>query len=329
MIEETKGLDSYSPDAMIACPGCVRLNPPNRLSCIYCGKDLELDEQQKKAVDPVIRPAEPWEDALNLILMGGDLGSWNASSRIFGIEKKTIEVYSGASPVPIARTISRSSADLAVERAAGEGIDLLIAADGQMDVKSPPCRVRSLKFLVDGMQAEPFNDRVELPKSFEPSLIVVGVLTRKDLASTEKRGRSGDAVLDAAETGADEPVIDIYADGIAGGLRVRQDGFDFSCLGREKAFTAAENMRLLTPRIRTAFPGVRLDERYRRLRGLISLVWPPTETASAEGVERKSFGGYALKRVVSTDNMEQFTKYSRMLKLLNDVGLLPNENDQR
>ena len=61
---------AFEPDEMLACPGCSRRNPPNRLNCFYCGRELEIIPKKAVLVRPVLRHLESWEKGHNLVYLG-------------------------------------------------------------------------------------------------------------------------------------------------------------------------------------------------------------------------------------------------------------------
>lgn len=307
------------PGEMENCPKCGRRTPPDRLNCLYCGAVLELTEEQEMAARPVLRKIEVWEPGWNLVVTSAGAGSTAEAADLLRLEPEDAEgLFKAASPVPVARTSSSEEADIVVKRLAALGIEAVAVADETLDPRNPPRRLRGLEFLDGAIRPVKFNDPQPDDPAFEPVMIVEGFVIRKRLESTEKRSRGSEKLIDSAETGADETVIDIYGAFDAGGFRIRQEGFDFSCLADRKAFTASENIRLVLEELRDRFPDAAYCGSYRSLRRALGIVWPQTESTSSEGVERKSFRGYAKKKVAVIDNEEQFARFSRMMNVLRE-----------
>ena len=120
-------------------------------------------------------------------------------------------------------------------------------------------------------------------------------------------------MLNATETATDERLIDIYSRDYENGFRIEQKGFDFSCLGEEKSLLAAENIQKLARKLKAIAPDASLVEDYIQLRALIGKVWEIAERKDSKGLVRESFGKFNLGNVTTVSNLEQFTKYSRML----------------
>src|SRR5688572_9496157 len=59
---------AFDPQELVACVGCGRSNPPTRLKCLYCGRDLETKAENAELIKPTLRKLELWERGINLIL---------------------------------------------------------------------------------------------------------------------------------------------------------------------------------------------------------------------------------------------------------------------
>lgn len=305
------------PEAMVACPKCGRASASDRLNCLYCGTALELTEEQKMSARPVLRKIELWEPGWNVIAISVGPDAASALTDLLRIGGEDAEELIGVGfPVPVARLSTEEEALFVVKRLSLLGIESAAVADDALDPGNAPRRLRGVEFLGSSVRPLAFNDPGPDDTEFSPEVIVEGFLNRKRLESTEKRSRRNETILDSSETGEDETVIDIYGPGEGRGFRIRPDGFDFSCLGTRKAFTAAENMKLLVDELRSRFPDAVWSDSYRRSRRALGIVWPQTERTSSEGVERRSFRGYAKKKVAITDNEDQFTRFSRMINTL-------------
>lgn len=323
MVEERKEPDVAGTAHLATCPDCGRSSPASRLKCLYCGSSLELSDEQKRSIDPVFRKPEIWEPAFNVIYIPGaklpEADSVRQAAGIVGLAPDEAEaVFEQKTALPIARVASGEEAEIIADRLTGAGLHTLLVTDSELALRRPPSRLRGLEFHEDGIAPDLFNEPGKKGKAFMPVLIVEGFLNRKRLESTEKRSGKGEKILDSAETGDDETVLDIYGPSDLAGYRIRPDGFDFSCLGERKAFTAAENIRGLSAYFREAYPQADFETGYRALRGVLGITWPQTHSTSAEGVERRGIGGYATRKVAFTDNEDQFTRYSRLLRILVD-----------
>ncbi len=311
----------FGQDELIVCGSCSRANPPNRLECIYCGEALELNEEQKQALQPVVSTAEAWEPAVSIVLVAKPepegTEALTEASKMLSLEREVLGAITEARPpLPLVRTAALAEAELVCERLRALGFNVLAIQDRDLAPEAPPVRLRSVSFGKESISAVPFNPGSVEVVRFTPGLIVRGTIVRRELRSTEGRSRGRGRLLETTEMGADEAVVDVYPVDDARGFRIRRDGFDFSCLGSGRALTANENMGLLVEVFNQRFPECEVAEDFRSLRAMLSAVWPPSEMSSSEGVERKSFGGFAKRKMVVTDNEEQFTRYSRMIRYL-------------
>lgn len=315
-ITENPRPQAVSPAEMVKCGVCGRASPPSRTTCLYCGATIEVPAELRSKFWPVLKRADAWESGFSVLIEGSDEMSVEEIADGLGIERETAREFLGSGePLPVLRTAGRADAEALKTRLSAAGVGVIIVGDEDLQIAEPQVRLREIAFRAGKLIPSAFNREKQIDP-FEPSLIVQGFINRKQLESKEARKQKGGGVVDSVETGADEVVIDIYGTGSMTGVRIRTDGFDFSCLGQRKAFTAAENIRSLVTVLREEFSGAEAATQYKSVRHLLGIAWPSSETASSEGVERKSFGGYTKKRTYRTDNEEQFLRYSRLRQFL-------------
>ena len=128
-----------------------------------------------------------------------------------------------------------------------------------------------------------------------------------------KSRRAENEILDTSEFFSDETVIDIYLSTHSETWRINAGGFDFSCLGPDKALIANENMTRLQRRLITQATNARLDDSYNRLRPVLDLVWGPEQETKSSGWRRERPGKLSLGMATINSNESQFTRYSRLL----------------
>lgn len=294
------------------------MNPLTRTSCIYCGIDLELDDDQRREMRPVLRKIEDYEPGFNLIFVPTeDKADHSASALVAEMLRldrdETLELLRSPHPIPLGRAAKENEATVVAEKLGAAGLGILVIGDGELAFNSPPKRLRGIEFVGGAILPLLFNPADGSPPPSAVELIVTGTIVRREVSSSEKRVRGGDnRVLDSAEIGTDERVLDVYVEGDPSGFRIRENGFDFSCLGSSKKMLASENLPLLTEKLRLEFPSAAFVDSYGKMRRHLGHAWPVDETASSKGFERKSFGGYARLRTVATDNEAQFTRFSRL-----------------
>lgn len=313
---------AYASDEMIECEKCRRANPPNRLKCLYCGAELEFSDAQTGFIKPVLRKLEAWEKGFNLIFLPDEFSKIDAEklreiNRMTRIETETLQkLFESKTPLPLARAESEKEAEIVRRRFEENGIKTALLSDEKLAVETPPVRLRGLEFSDDKIYLINFNTDDVFEKSREDlELIVGGAIFQKRVEATEKRNKKGEnSLLGATETATDEKLFDIYFRGDDAGFRVQQNGFDFSCLEDEKGILAAENIPKLAKKLKSFAPDAKLIEDYLPNRFVVGKVWEIAERKDSKGLVRENFGKFNLGNVTTVSNLEQFTKYSRMLK---------------
>src|SRR3954454_7533097 len=58
---------AFDRDELVPCSGCGRMNPPNRLKCIYCAQELDAELKTGGSGKMAFRSLELWEKGFNLI----------------------------------------------------------------------------------------------------------------------------------------------------------------------------------------------------------------------------------------------------------------------
>lgn len=316
--EEASPAEGFGPSRMIECAGCSRSNPPTRTDCIYCGAELELTAEQRDSLRPVLKKIGDLDRGFNIIVVYGSriadpAAAAEAAAMLRLGAAELQQMLDSGSPVPAGRAGSEAEAHIVCEKLSVLGIEAEVVSDADLAHTTPPARLRGLDFGENSIVPHLFNSDGREAKPARVALIVTGAIFRKELESTEKKKRGGESqILESTEIGSDEFLIDLYPPEEAAGFRIRGEGFDFSCLGAEKKLLASENLSLLSEKLRAAFPEARFVDDYGKLRRTLGLVWPLTESSSSAGWQRKSFGGYAVQKVTRTDNVDQFTRYSRL-----------------
>jgi len=307
----------FSSEQMIACTTCLRSNPPNRASCLYCGKPLESDSIDTSIAKINYQSPEPWEDGFSLVYAGvGELAAETISSaaKLLQIEKEFLQnLLAIGAPVPLIYLRSLPDAGLLASRLSECRFDCAIVGDDLLLPRIPPTRIRSAQFSDDGIILEDFNTgefgRLDLSDSV---LIVVGALVKTSTEVSGKLGRKAIKKADESLAFADESVIDLYPRSDVYGFRIRSAGFDFSCLGDRMRPLATENVNELVSVLRSRIPSVVFVDAFRVAVPLISSVWPIDEIKQSSQISRSTFGGVRKKTLTILDNTSQFSKFSRL-----------------
>ena len=306
---------AYSAAEMVTCPKCSRANAPNRFNCIYCGGELGTDGRQIDPAKLKLRSAEDWEQGYNVVLLNAGSADFGRAASVLNLNRELLDEYAKSNqPMPVSRLSSRNEAEVIAERLDGCGAAARIVSDESLDAGHPPKRLRGIRFIGDGMlQLISFSDGRPIDlRAEDVALIVCGTIRKSELATSSKRKKGAFKAVEETATSSDTSVIDIFANGDAGGFRILSTGFDFSGLGGEMTQLASKNIKILTEKLRTACPAARFDDRYDEISWLLDAAWPVEASRQSGGVQRGPIGGVEAKSVETSDNTKQFTRYSRL-----------------
>lgn len=309
---------AYKPEELIICDGCKRTNPPTRLACFYCGKQLEISEEQAQAIKPKLRKLEIWEKGFNLIFKPDNKGFDETTraeiAKLLNLETETLEkICAAETPLPVARAESEKEAEIVRERLSEMNFENFVLSDETLADGKPPTRLRGLEFFEDKLILIFFNsDEIAEIALDDLVLIVTGAIFERKTESVEKRKKGENKLLTATETATDEMLFDIYSRDDSAGFRVFAKGFDFSCLEAEKEILAKDNLKKLVQKLKSAARGAKLVENYLQQRENLGSVWETEEKTDSKGVTRQSFGSFNLESSIIVSNQAQFNKYSRL-----------------
>jgi len=303
----------YSADALITCGKCSRSNAPNRLECMYCGATLNVDPRTLEKV--TARVLEAWEPGTSIVITGGD-GDAERASHLLSIERDQLaEILRSAVPLPLAR-MEAGSAELVAKKIEALGYTTRLIDDSDLELKRPPVRIAAMSIRPDTLTLIGLNTRDGHTVSWdELRLIVKGTFSSGKIDSFEKRRLRSTTVMSETVTSADEPVLDLYAGEDKNGFRVQLSGFDYSCLGEKMAPLANENMSRLQAMLVARSPGAKVLE-YTPIRHLLTGIWDIESRKDPKGLVQTGVGKREFGVVHSTSNVEQFTRFSRLQRLM-------------
>ena len=301
---------------LVGCTECGRKNPPNRLQCLYCGRDLELEPELATALKPEWRKPDAWESGFNIVFVEArSEASVEKAARTLSLETTDLRrILQGNVGLPLARVADKSDANALLECLNTMGFSCRIVSDADLGAKKPPIRLRSITISDNGFGFVDFNTGAVTSVKCEDILVIVpGIVSSSRVDTLEKRKRKKETkLLDESATMSDELVLDIYIAGDQNGFRIQQAGFDFSCLGPDKGLLATENLRLLTVMLKDRSPNAKLVLNYTEVRYALGLVWEIESRRDSKGLVHVGFGKREFGAVSSTSNLVQFTKYSRL-----------------
>lgn len=284
------------------------------MNCLYCSVPLPVTESSARLRKPILRRPEKHQLGYNTIYLPGDrefsAETISEAAALLKLKEPELErILAEGVPLPLARTASREEAQLILDRLQGLGFRVVTLVD-EGTIK----RVKSMVFdetqLVINPQA---NDGVVVPWSNIILLVPARIVEKRVEVKEVKSRRAENEILDASEFFSDETVLDIYLSTHSETWRVSARGFDFSCLGSEKALIANENMTRLQRRLAAQAANARFDDSYNRMRPILNLIWEPEQETKSSGWRRERPGKLSLGMETINSNESQFTRYSRML----------------
>jgi len=309
---------AFAADDLVRCAKCSRSNGPNRLKCLYCGAMLDVGVDRLGSLGNSFRKLESWELGCNVIVLP-DASRMDVDpaelAKILPLETAAIDrILRSSTPLPIGRVESEKEAAMLQQRLSELAVVSHIIADAVLAPGKPPKRIRSVEFLAEAIVLLDFNTgKIYRIPTADVAVIVPGSITRSRLDSIEKKRRGGRTTLiDESATVFDEIVLDIYTRDDPTGFRVYPAGFDFSSLGVDKGLFARDNFRLLVRRLCDHAPGAKLVDTYADVRDQLGLVWEVAVQNDPRGLQRSGFGKREFARVMTTSNLDQFTRYSRL-----------------
>lgn len=316
LIDQYPASAGFSPAEMLECPKCGKPNAPTRVNCLYCAAALENLSAGGDAVRLDLTPPEPHEEGISVIILPVASGEARPAAALLGRSVDEVgKIVSTGVPFPVARLRTKELADMLGVQLTNFGFRCSTLWDSELDVRNPPRRIRGIEFSVDRMRMFDFNTTAVFEASIDDvQLLVAGrhAVSRSTTSERVKRGKSDTKKPEEMKEQRDEKMLDVYLKGDERGFRIRTSGFDFSCLGEAKTMFASENIDLLAEKIAGLREGIVWDTGYNDMRDLLDPVWEPDFRREAQGLHRSGLGRLSRQASDVFDNLNQFTKYSRM-----------------
>ena len=305
----------FSAEQMIRCEECLRANPPTRASCLYCVAPLPLTESSARLIKPALRPPEKHQLGYNNILLPHEQAVSDevvaGAAELLKLTAENVRAcLSQGVPLPVTRTVSSVEAELVTERMRELGLDCLTVSDDELG--NAVRRVRSMTFDDTSLTIHQAGAATDISWG-DIVLIVSGRLFETRLEIKERMTRKPEnEILDTSEFFSDEFVIDFYTATHSSTWRVGASGFDFSCLGRDKALVVNENIGKLLGLMIEKARNAKVDDSYGGLRNLLELVWTMESETQSSGWRRERPGKLSVGVSTIRSNETQFTRYSRL-----------------
>jgi len=304
----------------VACPKCGRLNGLHRATCLFCGQPLLIPGQESQVL-PSLREADDIEPGYNVIFLPPVLSTPGVVEEVATVGRLTPEqaerLLASPSPVPIARAATSHDAVLLTQRLAQSGLRTVVLSDRQLSPLHPPRRARALVSVGEYLEVwgSETTTPIRLPWK-DISLLVFGLLRfRQVLARESMATRRTKAEREELLTNDEEvPVIDLFGPTLATHIRIRADGFDYSCLGPRRGLLAAENhVRLGDWLLASVSAPTVVNRDFRTVAQAIEPIWGLTKTKSRQPFKRAGIGKVSAEMTEYVDNDRQFTCFARSL----------------
>jgi hypothetical protein len=270
---------------------------------------------------PVLRQPEKHQLGYNNILLPVEREVATAivteAAALLKLSTENVEqLISQRIAMPVARTATREESELVTLRLRDLGLSCVTVSDEALGLASSDNvvkRVRAMNF--DGERVLISHSGTEEANiSWSDVILILParlIETRLEIKERMTR-KSEKEILDTNEFFRDEAVIDFYHTADSFTWRVNATGFDFSCLGKEKALVANENIGRLQRLIVERSVNARFDDSYQRVRNLLELAWSTQSEMQSSGWRRERPGKLTVGLATTKSNETQFTRYSRL-----------------
>jgi hypothetical protein len=270
---------------------------------------------------PVLRQPEKHQLGYNNILLpvAGEVATHivsDAAALLKLSAENMHQLMSRSVPMPVARTASREEAELVKLRLADLGLKCVTVSDEELGLASSENVVKRVRAMrLDEQQLVIYHSGTgETTVAWSDVILILPariIETRLEIKERMTRKQENE-ILDTNEFFRDEMVIDFYTVRDWFTWRVSASGFDFSCLGSEKALVASENIGKLQRLIILKAANASVDDSYRQVRNLLELVWGTHQETESSGWRRERPGKLSVGVTTTKSNETQFTRYSRL-----------------
>lgn len=297
---------------------CGRRTPIDRVSCIYCGRELDIpaDRGPDRGIKVNFRQFELTQQGF--LVVAKDLGRCSEP----GVIQKLIPLsfdrahssFPSNIPLPLVRLRTSAEATIVSERLSSVGLQCSVIDEITLAPHVQPIRIRSLIPTERGVSFVPFNSE---PSDVYPwhaiTTVVMGRLLHRRLDSLEKRShRKKSVTLEDNLSVIDSPVIDIYVADNASGFRLLPAGADFSFLRNEMSPLATDNMAKVASVFERRAVDGRIVPDYDNIRWLLGEIWPETGSSNSSRIVGGLLTGRKIERSVTVSNEVQFLRFSRL-----------------
>jgi hypothetical protein len=283
---------------------------------------LPLTESSARLRKPVLRQPEKHQLGYNNILLpmeGVATEVINDAAALVKLSAENVQqLLSQSVPMPVARTASREEAELVTLRLRDLGLKCVTISDEELGSSNVVKRVRAMSFEDDERVVIYHSGTEETEISWSDLILFLTARLIETTVEIKERmtRKKENEIIDTTELFRDEMVIDFYMTAHPFTWRVGATGFDFSCLGSEKALVANENINRLQKVIVAKAVKAQFDDSYQRVRNLLELAWSTQPETQSSGWRRERPGKLSVGIATTKSNESQFTRYSRLRRFL-------------
>lgn len=312
----------FAADELVACSGCGRSNAPNKRNCLYCGAALPVTDVNADSGHSTFRRLEAWEPGFNLVFSSSvesaAVVNLEAAGRLLSIDPDELKLIADLNClIPLLRVEDEQTAESGAKALAKLGFETRSISDRSLDAEHPPIRVRAIDINESEIIFSDFNsNKLHVVTINDVVLIATGRIYESRREEVTRRKRGAVKVLDEFETSGDVGVVDIYSKTDAVGFRIQTNGFDFSVLGDDKEMLAGKNLAKLGELLKSMCVNAIIANEYDDVRHHLDLVWEPDLKKDSHGLQMRGYGKREFGATYTSSNQMQFTKYSRMRRLM-------------
>jgi len=216
-------------------------------------------------------------------------------------------------PLPAIRSATVEEASEITEALRALGIESTTVPSHELYLEESSKKICALDFSDEALTATLVGNNARLAAGWdELTLLVTGRLVLSRIEVEERRRRGRKQTVNSRHLSADESVLDVYLATSEINWRIRASNFDFSCLGSAKSITTFENFKALMNVLRERAIKAQFDDSYAQARSALEIVWPLEPQTKIGDWRRSGAGKFDTATVTTTDNEDQFTRYSRL-----------------
>ena len=224
-------------------------------------------------------------------------------SRIFALRQ----------PLPATRMGTVKEASGITDALRAFGIESTTVPRHELHLEESSKRIYALEFSDNALTATLVGSNARVSAGWdELILLLTGRLLLSRVEVEERRRRGRKQTVNSRHLSTDESVLDVYVATSEINWRIRANSFDFSCLGSARSVTAFENFTVLTKVLQERASKAQFDDSYAQARSALEIVWPLEPQTKMGDWRRSGAGKFDTATVTTTDNEDQFTRYSRL-----------------